>query len=456
MIRVDKQLYLAAPGEIPDLIDMVDRLGGSVFGSPHHIRGGQVEGVGLVLPVGSLANDTEIDADRIVGVMQQYRRMTGQPTVCSAGSAALAMLRLTHPEHCGTLLEPWHAVMRDSVHAGPVEWRHRIHREHLAYLDQTSAYLRALEAGIPSRAWEIGPPGERLEDQDPTTHCVVADVTLTMGEPRAPRRATPWGPTIMEEGEVRTTLRTPSLIAALEDERAGSIVQVHGWARSPRVHLPRLVRRVRDMLYQANRDGDETLMQAAKGIYQRLWGKLLSSERWTGTVERGPIGPDGAIRSLEAGRAGSVRFRWSMEGRDPDVPYRPDIAGEIVSYCHAETVRMAATLERHGHRVALLHVDAVIIAGVNVTGTPDGWALKGQGIGSVYGHGRYTINDPDKGVVQGRMGIPDGQMMEFSQPADPGEAQCSSRRWLPDGTSVPWVAYGWQQHRSGDYPWDIR
>jgi hypothetical protein len=352
-------------------------------------------------------------------------------------------------------------VFADSVHAGPIEWRYRVDDRELTYLDQESAYLAALEAGVPGVYWrwwsgdELHPDQvEELADPDPEV-CAVLDATWWLPAPCLPRRLRPWGPTVYEVGVLRTTVRTPLVRLALQ--LGGQVLKVHGLGTSRRLPLQRFCAEVRHL--------QKHEPDVAKALYQRLWGKLLQRRRTKGIVlEAPPTSEEDAegrrisIELDDQAQPHAVEWMGLDDDRIPPVGYRPDLAGEVVAHAHARTLAMAHELEAQGRRVPLLHVDAVVVEGP-VTDPPDGWAVKAHGRGSVYGHGRYQIQDPDRGYLVGRMGLHDGEPLEHAHP-DQDEQRCHSRRrWLDEWTSVPWTcdeADRKESHRSGPYPWELR
>jgi len=239
----------------------------------------------------------------------------------------------------------------------------------------------------------------------PDRWCVVADVTAELDEPALPRRAGRSGPTYHEIGRVRTIVRGPHLIGL--EATGGEIAAVHGAWISRRTVPERLVRAIRSRLDAADLEHyDPATARGAKSCYQRLWGKLAGA---AGAIGR----PVGDVYDPTKGRRSVIHGRqWQWTRGAPD-PYRPDVAGEIVSAVAARTLRRANDIERVAPgSVAMLHVDSVLARGTHQPG--DGWALKGQGRGHVLGHGRYWIEGTPPAV--GRAGLSDGEPWQLEEP----------------------------------------
>lgn len=185
-------------------------------------------------------------------------------------------------------------------------------------------------------------------------------------------------------------------------------------------------------------------------MYARAWGKYAAKDRKRGRIilPHEVRGHDVSTHTDDEGREHLIAWE---PADDAPTCYRPDIAGEIVSRCAADTLRLAHRIEREGFTVAFLHVDAVCVVSDAYT-PPEGWAIKGRGIGSVLGPGRYCIDDPDRGYVVGRLGLGPNDPWEWLDPNDPTGPHIWARKWIGD-RSTPRDATGATCHRSGDYPW---
>jgi len=271
-------------------------------------------------------------------------------------------------------------------------------------------------------------------------YCIVVDATWRLPVPCLPRRRAVWGPTIHAEGVVRTCVRGPHVALALD--LGGEILTVHGALICRREVWTMAIQQWRRWLHHLP---PSAVRDAVKATYQRVWGRLTRRPGLAGQVETGPVPADGYRRSQHVDDEGAVhRVRWEPDDAEC-VPYRPDIAGEIVAYTAAETWRMA---HRVGlERVALLHVDAVAYVG-HRQALPHGWTIKAHGTGSVYGHGRYKIGD-----AVGRMGLKDGEPLTWARPDSESETRYSVRDWQ-GWQSWPMREEGdMQTARSGGWPW---
>lgn len=447
----DRHVAYIRPDHVPILLRWAAEHGGELWGSPWGgVVGGDLVGVGPVIP--STAAGIDVDGydplpppDALRAAVRALRRR-GSDHAVSASSVGLAIVKDRHGD-LGDLPADLDALMRDSLHAGPVEY-HRAVREapNLEMVDQRAAYLMSMERGVPELPWcramTITPDDAIRIARDPE-HCIVLDATWRLPVPCLPRRMNPWGPTVHPVGLIRTCVRGPHV--ALAAHQGGRILEVHGAMIARRVRWNRATRAWRHWLSQLppglHRD-------TVKATYQRVWGRLARRAGWRGEVEHTQPEPDGARRGWHEDDQGAVHtVRWEPDG-DAVTPSRPDIAGEIVSWTAARTWAMAHQVGLD--RVALLHVDAVAYLGQasGAAWPPVGWAVKATGPGDVYGHGRYRIGD-----AEGRMGMEDGEPHTWARGDSPGEASYSVRDWGPGWSSVPVEEHGSETARRGRWPW---
>jgi hypothetical protein len=427
--------------------------GGQVWGQPGHIIGG-VCGPAWAVPAGAVSNDpirSQHDLDRSITGL---RRFSSNRKTWTAGSAALSFVQHHEGAHWGSGLDvpsPTLAALADSIHGGPCEWRRRVYQMPLIYIDQRNAYLRAMEAGVPDWQWRQHDPrdweGYVMHWDDPW--CTVSDVTIDLPAELAPRRTGLVGPICYETGRQRLILRGPILRLAIAN--GAEVIEYHGGMHAKRHHWRHAVRAWRHML---SPDAPKLARGASKAMYSRIWGKYASCDRMSGRVypQRGDISGDNliTIERDDTGRAWYVA--WDS---DPDPAcYRPDIAGEITAWAHARTLDLAYRCERAGLPVALTHVDAVCIVAEDADRLyhPEHWAVKARGVGSVLGHGRYYIDDPERGPVMGRMGLGPEDGWIWASPMATDQIRHSVRSWTGD-TSAPRDGTGQRSYQSAPYPW---
>lgn len=403
-------LYYPDGSEImPALVTLAAELGGTLYGSPSRPKGASIPGFGRVLPLGSVANSVPADIDELLA---ELRRESG-PRTRTAGSAAVRSLERCEGDGAidayrsgYVCIPPNIKAMHDgSVFGGPVEWRAAVKGCPLTYLDQASAFLRAMERGVPDGRW-FTPPGRDAQRYVATQGaregwCVVSDVTLHLSEPVVPVRTAKG--VIHPVGRVRATVRGPHLLAALAT--GAGVEEWHDTAICRRVRWHRWTAHMRSMM-----DEGGARRAAAKAMYQRLWGKLVARDGWTAT----PSSRERkcTVSSAELGACGWTVYDWSPtpRGRWTARVDRPDIAGEITAQAGAETLYQAAKLERDGHPVALLHVDAVMVVGSpRKDAAGPAWSVKARGKGDVYGPGRYIVQGKGGSWVAGRMGMREGE-----------------------------------------------
>lgn len=450
-------LRYCTPEGVPQLVTAVAERGGYLWGAPGRVSGATVKGIGVVYPIDAIARELHGE-DPTAGAIGQavlaLRQVSGNHKAGTGGAAALAaIIRDEGRDQVRSTPEVWRPVMVDSTHAGPVEWRSRVRLEGghtLTYLDQVSAYLWALERGVPDsdHGWSrVDARGMMRALEDPESWCLVATVEVEAKEPYIPLKRALWGPVTMPIGRYITTVRGPILRAAV-DGGAAKMTRFGGAAVCPRRRWDRLTETLRSLL--------EHEPWATKIVYQRIWGRLLSQGGLSGFVRPAvtEAEPDAAVTSVELGERGEpVTVTW-RQNVIRDYGHRPDVAGEITAHAYARTAGLALQYERGGVDVPLLHVDAVVTRS-RVQAVPPGWSVKGQGHGAVYGHGRYAIDHGDGTWKVGRMGLAEGEPLRHADPDEWSEASCSSRDWDGD-SSTPIVCDGDRQHESGCYPWHRR
>lgn len=427
--------------------------GYKMLGGPGNLRGWIDPELGYVCHVDSLSNDDIEhiqDATRTLAAIRRHIH----PKAMTAGSAVVKLFE--EREGRSSLNGEWirgedglEAVMLDSIHAGPSEWRRALNCEEVVYLDQVGAHMQSIWQGLPTTDWR------RIKDQaqmntvlskewSARSYCTVVDATWDLGAACLPRKVGPFGPVVYETGRVRTTVRGPLAINAII--QGNSVVTFHGGYYTERRIPQYFCRHLQNLI----ENGGVMGKRAAKAAYQRLHGKLMAKSFTTGRVtdESGY-----RSRSVEVDHLGNRHVvSWFEESSDSDYQhFRPDIAGEIVASTHARTLALAAKWPS----ASLLHVDAVLGLredAPNVDDLRGRWSKKGQGWGSVYGHGRYIIKDPETGEEWcGRMGMAEGEEYRMSSPRD--ELNISARIW--NGMeSKPYNATGAQQWQSAMYPWD--
>ena len=272
-------------------------------------------------------------------------------------------------------------LLLDAIHQGPIVAT-RGYVPSAIYLDRKGAFLQAMRDPLPIPA--AGPtrclptPGEVLDPRWCGTVCGLVKVPFSWIPPLPARSNLSKWSCIQAYGTVCGQWSADILRQAVIDFGCEIVRIIVGW-KAPMVS--------RWLAPMADRI-DRLPKELRKRVYLTAWGSLLGRGYLSGSATR----PETVDNKKTVHIFPDSSLYWSqVDVRGPNL--RPDVAAVLTG---KNWIEMMKTIQHFGDRVALAHIDSVMVSAPArfdaIRDVPPGFGVKGVGALRIYGVGNYDLS----------------------------------------------------------------